>query len=541
MRSKSQRVVVLGRAAVLVATPLILMLAACSQQVSAPSADSGVPLAAQGIGNGKLWRFAGHDLSNTRDASTESKIDAANVATVTEQWALATGGEMSATPAVDGSAVYVPDWGGNLSKVDKSTGQVVWSLNIGAADGVSGDVATVTPAIYEGVLYLGAYGASESGAHVLAVDAGTGAVLWVTQVDSHAAARVSQSAAVFDGRVYVGVSSWESAFAADPSYSCCSFRGSVVALDAATGAIVWKTYTTPLGYPGVGVSGGMPAIDAKRNQLVVTTGSNTSVPSSVATCVADAGDDSVAVRACISPDDHFDSILALDLDSGAIRWATGTLPYDAYTDGCVYGYATCPSPAGPGYGFSQGAALFTVHPHGGPARDLVGAGQKSGQYWALDADTGAVVWETQVGPGGHPGGLVGGSAVDGTRVYVAEANSNPIPWTLIGGTTIESGFWTALDVTSGQILWQTGDPKGMVVTGPVSVANGVVYGGSFDGTMYAFDATTGSILWSFASGGSVYGGAAVVNGTVFWGSGHHDPYLPGTVANNRLYAFQLPK
>ena len=124
--------------------------------------------------------------------------------------------------------------------------------------------------------------------------------------------------------------------------------------------------------------------------------------------------------------------MALDLVTGAVRWATRAIPYDAWTVDCipfVGDGSNCPNPAGPDYDFGQAPALFTVKPGPtGKPRDLVGAGQKSGQYWALDPDTGAVVWVTQAGPGGTAGGLQWGSAVDGQRVYTANANSNNSPW-----------------------------------------------------------------------------------------------------------------
>ncbi|MEV4259487.1 PQQ-binding-like beta-propeller repeat protein, partial [Spirillospora sp. NPDC049652] len=93
----------------------------------------------------------------------------------------------------------------------------------------------------------------------------------------------------------------------------------------------------------------------------------------------------------------------------------------------------------------------------------------------------------------------------------------------------------ALSAADGRVLWRTPDPQGGVDMGYVSAANGVVYAGSAAGTgdnMYALDAATGDVRWRFASGGSVVGGAAVVDGTVYWGSGYHI----GT-GNDKLYAF----
>jgi len=97
-----------------------------------------------------------------------------------------------------------------------------------------------------------------------------------------------------------------------------------------------------------------------------------------------------------------------------------------------------------------------------------------------------------------------------------------VPYTLVpSGQQITWGSWSALDVANGNILWQTADPTaGTIDTGSVSVANGVMYAGSFSGQMYALDTTTGKILWNFASGGSVIDGPSIVDGTLYWGSGY---------------------
>jgi polyvinyl alcohol dehydrogenase (cytochrome) len=186
--------------------------------------------------------------------------------------------------------------------------------------------------------------------------------------------------------------------------------------------------------------------------------------------------------------------------------------------------------------------ITTTNPVTGAPEQLIGAGQKSGYYWALDPATGKLVWRTKIGPGGAGGGIFWGSATDGTNIYSAEADANKAPYTLQGsgpyaGQTITGGSWTAMNAATGAILWQTPDPQSASDTGYVSVANGVVYAGSNASTgtnMYALDASTGAILWSFASGGEVRSGAAIVGAKVYWGSGYRGGH------NNKLYAFGLP-
>jgi polyvinyl alcohol dehydrogenase (cytochrome) len=507
-----------------------------------------LPAAASASG-GNQWTSAGGDRQNTRYQASEHKLNVANVGGLTVKWALTTGGDVSATPAVDADTVYVPDWAGNLYAVDKLTGVVKWTASIAAASGVPFDKARATPVVTEDKVIVGTQGSifvpvvGGPGGKVLAFDKFTGALLWSTTADSNPAAIITQSATVFDGRVYVGVASLEEALAAFVPGYVLSFRGSMLALDLETGAILWKTYVAPPGYTGNAIWGSSPAIDTKRGQVYIATGNNYSVPPDVLACVA-AHTDPVERAACLAADDHFDSIMALSMKTGAIRWVTRALPYDAWTVDCIPFFGDgdlCPDPAGPDYDFGQAPALYTATAGNGRPVELVGAGQKSGQYWALDPDTGEVKWVTQAGPGGTAGGLQWGSAVDGTRVYTANANSNFVPWPLFGGgPTTFDGVWSGLDAATGAVLWQHTPSHGGGTSGPVTTANGVVFGCSLDpaGYMYALNGATGAELWSYASGGSCLSGAAISGGMLFWGSGYSN-FGFGT-PNNKLYAFGLP-
>ena len=335
-----------------------------------------------------------------------------------------------------------------------------------------------------------------------------------------------------------------------PVTCCCTFRGAVVALDAATGRILWKTYMAPSNnggsdtnlpgfYSGNGVWGSSPAVDTQRGLLYVGTANNFSAPPGVCLTPEETNCE------LSPPDNHFDSIVALRLKDGAIVWATRTLRADVFSAQCL---------CGPDLDFGAAPNLFTIaDPTTGRRRQVVGIGQKSGDYWALNPDTGAVIWRTNAGPGGLGGGVEFGTATDGGRVYVAEANSSQLPFTLSGsgpfaGQTVTSGNWSALNPATGAILWQTPDPQASKNPGFVTAANGVVYAGSAAGSggnMYALDAATGTVLWSFASGGSVFSAPAVVHGMLFWGSGYtRNAACPNgfnsCVANDKLFAFGLP-
>jgi polyvinyl alcohol dehydrogenase (cytochrome) len=496
------------------------------------------------------WPSAGQNLENTRYQKLVGGISVQSAPRLAVKWQFTTGGDVSATPAVDASRVYFPDWTGNLYAVDRKTGQQVWRTSISAASGVPFDKARATPVVAGNKLIVGTQGSilvpgGGPGGKLIAFDKNTGAVLWVTSLESHPATIVTQSAVVYEGRVYVGVASQEEALAGlVPGYPCCAFRASMLALDVETGNVLWKTYMVPAGYSGGAVWGSAPAVDVKRRQLYIATGNNYSVPASVLACVAAAGENPDAQRACIAPDDYFDSIVALDLVTGAVRWRTAALPYDAWTVSCIPFLgdgSNCPNPAGPDYDFGQGPALYKASKEGTFGKEYVGAGQKSGQYWALDPDTGAVRWVTQAGPGGTAGGLQWGSAVDGQRVYTANANSNLKPWLLPNGRTSLQGIWSALDASTGQLLWQIEPPTGVGggASGPVTTTNGVVFGCTLDalGHMYAMNAATGAVLWTFASGGSCLSGAAIAAGNIYWGSGYSN-FGFGT-PNNKLYAFEV--
>ena len=484
------------------------------------------------------WPIAGQNLNNTWSQPAEHSISPANVKGLTPKWVFTTGGDVSATPTVAGDDVYFPDWGGNLFAVNKNSGRLIWSHKISDYDGVDGAISRVSPAVDGDQLILGDipnFKQVHNGANIISVDRESGTLRWMTQVDTHPAAVITGSPVVFDGVVYVGVSSSEETLALDPAYPCCSFRGSIVALDAKNGAMLWKTFDMPDngGRPG-GYSGGAvwqpPAIDPKRGTLFIGTGNNYTAPADVEAC-----QNATPTANCAAADDFFDTALALNLKTGQIKWAKRLQGFDTWTLACHLPPGTnpnCPVPSSPDFDLGGSGPNLVGN--------IVGFGQKSGIFWALNADSGNIVWSTPVGPGASLGGIEWGTATDGQRIYVAIANSDHLPYTLVpSGQHITWGAWSALDVATGKILWQTADPTvNTIDRGSVSVANGVMYAGSNSGQMYALDTRTGNILWNFASGGSVIDGPSIVDGALYWGSGYRN--IQGT-GNNKVYAFTLAR
>jgi polyvinyl alcohol dehydrogenase (cytochrome) len=514
------------------------------------------------------WPMFGQNVCNTRSAP-DSGLNANNASKLAVKWKFQAAGDISATPAVSGNDLFVPDWGGMLTKINASTGQAVWSISVGsliggpaggtgANDAPAAVVSRDTPIITAQSVIFGlnrgpSIGSAQSLAIVAAVDRTTGALLWQTQVDAHPTAHITSSPVIDQGRVYVGVASDEEFYSALPviagiNYPCCSFRGSAVALDATTGKILWKTYTIEdsayfsgsslSGYAGAAVWSA-PTIDRLRNSVYITTGNNYSQPSN---------------DGALPAGDHIESVLSLDLDTGAIKWSQRMSPGDVWN--LLTFLVNGPASGGPDWDFGCSASLFRTTVNG-TAQHVLGVGQKSGTYWALNPDTGGILWNTSVGPGGHLGGIHWGTAIDKNQshVYVGVNDESGAAYTLGGsgsqaGQQTHVGSWAALDPSTGNIQWQVANPTmtapvaGTSVNGPLSAANGIVFGGSMDanGTMFAFDANTGNVLWSYQSGATVYGGPAISsNGVVYWGNGYPYARLHFGTPGGTLYAFQVPQ
>ncbi len=455
------------------------------------------------------WPSASQSILGNRSQPLDFAINPQNVGQLAAKWVFTDHGDVSATPTVADGVVYFPDFGGYLNAVNAQTGTLVWQRQISSYDGQPGQVSRNSPLIYGNELILGdnAASAQSGGAHLFAVSRATGQLLWSTQIDSNPAAVVTSNPVAFGNELVVGVSSQEEFDAESASYPCCSFRGAVVAVDANTGRLLWKTYTVPsnngggdsnkpctsdnpaagCGYSG-GAVWGTPTIDPLTGQVFVGTGNNYTAPDSAVACenATTGASPPTSDANCTAPDDYFDSVVALNLWTGKIEWGHKVEGWDAWTVACSIGYAPgatwCPSPQSPDFDFGGSSPnLFIGKGANGQLQTLVGDGQKSGIYWAFDPATGNVVWNTLVGPGSSLGGIQWGSAYDGLRIYTTEADPYRIPYTFANGQSVAGGSWAALDPLTGAVDWQTAVPGGWLEEGPVSEAGGVVYG-SLDGS-----------------------------------------------------------
>jgi polyvinyl alcohol dehydrogenase (cytochrome) len=498
--------------------------AAANADLAGPRCEGASPLRT----TASDWRAWGVTPANDR-FQPKPGFAAAQAANLKLKWAFGFDGEnaAAANPTIAGDRVLVGSGSGRVYALGLKDGCQHWMYK---ADG------GVRAAIVVGGTGNGATAAyfGDVRAFVYSVDASTGALRWKRQIDTHRAARVTGSPVLYGGRLYVPVSSVEEGIGAQPTYECCTFRGSIVALDPATGDELWRTYMiaeppapraknakgTQLWGPSGAAVWSAPTVDAVTKSLYVATGDAYSMPAAPTT----------------------DAIVALDLETGAIKWVSQATAGDAFTMACGTADTTnCPEKAGPDHDFGQSPILVTL----GNGKRVIVAGQKSGVVHGFDPDQrGKKLWSTTVGRGGELGGIEWGSASDGTNMYVplSDITFKEPALRQRGGLNAEAGGGLfALRLTDGKQAWLS-RPNACAekpscspaLSAPAAAIPGAVFGGSIDGHFRAFASTDGHVLWDFdtardfdtvngvkARGGSIdVGGAAIANGVVVTTSGY---------------------
>jgi polyvinyl alcohol dehydrogenase (cytochrome) len=488
------------------------------------------------------WQGWGVTPGNARfQSDAAAGLTAAELPRLAVRWAFGLPGDnrVYGAPTIAGGRVYFGSQAGKVYALDARTGCVHWYFD--ARAGVRAAIALTE--IGAGASARRVAIVADQRGFVHALDAASGTVVWETRVDDFASARITGSPALYRGRLYVPVASNEEAQGAVATYECCRFRGSLVALDVATGKQVWKTYTVgepkptkknAIGTQLYGPSGvpiwSSPAIDPMRNAVYATTGNNYTDP----------------------PSERSDAFVAFDLDTGKVLWARQTTAKDAYVAACrMVDTTNCADSNGPDFDFGASPILADL---GGGKRALL-AGQKSGVVYAVDPDHGgAMLWQQRVGQGGSMGGVQWGSAVDRANVYVAVSDVHRIPVPNAWATDADpkqGGGVFALRLSDGEKVWHTppadcGErPRcSPAQPGAVSGLSGAVLSGSMDGHVRAYSTKDGSVLWDFdtvrsydtvngvpARGGSLDGaGPAIAGGLVIVNSGYpHGGGMPGNV------------
>ncbi|KAI4384236.1 hypothetical protein MLD38_002417 [Melastoma candidum] len=504
------------------------------------------------VANANMWLNHGADLFNTRSAAGEMLISPDTAPNLHPRWKFFAGKDISATPAVANGFVYFPSWNGNIYALNAFTGSLIWQRNLGQLTGLTGTgiivnvtVSRATPTVSGIMLVVSIYGP----AVVIALDRFTGRLIWQTTIDPRPFTTVTASGTTFFGSYYTGVASLENIRTTPP---CCVFRGSMVRLSLRTGELIWQTFTLPDnggrygGYSGASVWGSSPSIDPMRRLVYFGTGNLYSAPLAVEQCQQRQSNQTTKPTqpdSCVSPDALFDSLIAVEIDSGRIRWARQLTPYDVFYFACLTpNNPDCPPGPNLDADFGEAPMLLSV-PLNGVMRDILVAVQKSGFAWALDRDNGDILWSRKAGPGGLEGGGTWGAATDGERVYTNIVNSYRVNFTLAPSNKVTTaGGWVGLNSSTGEILWTTANPSNETSNGPVSVVNGLVIAGSVasNGPVYAMDARTGEILWSYNTGATVYGGASAAYGCLYIGNGYKvslGAFHPTWTAGGYLYAF----
>jgi len=458
------------------------------------------------------WNGWGNDIENTRYQPNPG-LKAEDVPRLKVKWAFAYPGVAYGQPILVSGRVFIETREGQVFSLDADTGCTHWAYDVGQAVRTAITIGPVPGAKGKFAAY---FGDEKGAAH--AVDAMTGAPLWTTEVEKHPMARITGAPKLFEGRLYVPESSMEEVSGATPAYQCCTFRGSVTALDAKTGKVLWQTYTiaqkpkkTRLNGSGTQMFGpagvavwDSPTIDAKRRLIYIGTGdsyTDTEVDSS-------------------------DAVMALDLKTGKRKWVTQVRKDDNWLVACPETTTgNCPKPTGPDYDFGASPILANL----ADGKQVILAGAKSSVAYGFDpAQNGKMLWQRKLGAGSSTGGIEWGPAFDGTNVYVSIGDVSAKPPYLPGGVT-------ALNPLTGDIVWQTPAPEPVCSWGTtncskaqpsgVTAIPGLVFVGSWDGHMRGYDAKDGKIVWDFdtaqtwdgVNGIKVKGGAIDMGGQTIAG------------------------
>jgi polyvinyl alcohol dehydrogenase (cytochrome) len=494
------------------------------------NSDLGDPLA------GPAWNGWGVDITNTRfQPAKAAGLSASNVTRLKLKWAFGfpNGVHTYGQPTIAGGRVFVGSDTSFVYSLDARTGCVYWSYlaQTGIRTAISlGEVKK--PGSAKFAIYFG-----DERANVYAVNAATGELIWKVLVDDHPLAHITGAPTLYEDRLYVPVSVAEETVSSNLRYPCCTFRGSLVALNANTGQQIWKTYTIPdepkpvrkntlgtqLWAPAGAAIWLSPTIDVKRRAIYVGTGDAYTEPAAKTS----------------------DAIIAFEMDTGKMLWSFQDTKNDAWMHGCEPKNLgeNCPKEVGPDWDYGASPILRTL-PDG---RDVLVAASKSGNVVGLDPDKkGAVIWETRLAEKqpGTRGLIVFGGAADEQTSYFA---------------LNQVRAFVALDLATGESKWKAplkmadfpGRPFVFGASAAVTAIPGVVFSGGWDGVLRALSTEDGHLLWEYntmkefstvngvaAKGGSMgAAGPTVAGGMVFVGSGYVGAI--GGFPGNVLLAFSV--
>jgi polyvinyl alcohol dehydrogenase (cytochrome) len=500
----------------------------------------------------KNRRFVGENVT---------QINVENVGSLKLQWSMAFPkvNGMRSQPVIIGDNLYIGDRAGKFYQLDRTSGCVINHTDI--LGGVRSSITLAELSNGKQLLLM----ASPIGM-VYAIDPETLEKVWQQSIVINKYSTVTGSISYHDDTLFVPISTYEVAASGSPDHICCTSHGAVASLNAHNGATIWVWHATQdavvsgknrEGKPVYGPAGApvwtTPAIDIKRNRIYFGTGENISEP---ATGTSDA-------------------IVALDIDSGELVWKFQATENDVWNAACLNGGANCPD--NPGGDFDFGASVIIAN--GTNGKDILLAGQKSGEVFALDPEAdGEVLWSRRISQGTSNGGVHWGMALTESTLFVPISD----PEHERDGYTPQPGI-TALNINTGELLWKYAaerecefDPANTPLVGlenrrasakqdaskqfecsyyfglsaAATATSKLVFSGGLDGKLRAFDASTGDILWqtetakpfTAINGVKAHGGALDVTGPAFAGkwmyvqSGYG---MFGQLPGNMLLAYRI--
>jgi polyvinyl alcohol dehydrogenase (cytochrome) len=490
-----------------------------------------------------LWNSWGNGVDNRRYQSIASGgVSEGEVSRLELKWAFGfpDAARARSQPVVTREALFTGSQDGRVYALGMADGCTHWTFAAESEVRVSPTLGVDRRGAPDRLYF------ADFDANVYALDAQSGKLIWRRAVKDHPAGTITGSPTVSGGRIFVPMSSTEIVSAMDDDYGCCTFRGGIVALEAATGKPLWRVYTTDVakefganrkGKPAFGPSGAPvwspPTVDQARGLVYFGTGENYSLPAN----------------------DKSDAIIAVEAATGRIRWIRQLLGGDAWNGACVKPQigANCPTNHGPDLDFGAPPILAKL-PNGG---DILLAGQKSGLIFGIDPDSGAVRWQERAGMGGYNGGVHWGMASDGANLFVGIADT---PGNKAAVGPRRNGVH-AFDSATGKPLWSVIEKPtcsqfaykcDTAFSAPVTLSAGVLFGGTHNGLVRAYSARDGQLLWSYstlrdfqtvngvvARGGSIdSSGPVVAGGHVIVNSGY-DKF--GEIGGNVLLVFAPAK
>jgi len=432
------------------------------------------------------WPMYNHDVRGSRHNRGESQLSPFSVGKLHVLWNYATPAPVTGTSVVAGGDVFAGDWSGVFYALDAATGRLDWKTQVIAP--ISASALVMKKQVFFG----------DQAGFIYGLDRRSGAIQWQVQPNPHPFAAIFSSPTPVGKNIVIGIASNEEDAAFDPSYHCCTFRGSLVMLDPSNGHVVWQTYFVSEAESATGASGAAvwtsPTFDEESGLLYVATGNNYSAPSNGLS----------------------DSVIAVDAATGNIVWVNQAVSSDVSNFGV---------PIQPRKDSDFGDSPQIYHLWNG--RKVVSAGNKNGVFYVLDAATGELVGAKQLQNGGSLGGLFADSAEAYGIVFTNGADwPNPFNFKVLPN----AGIVTAVTGDGRYVLWQKRIPQEVTLSG-VAVANGVLYVASCNpgtgdrltnnsGTLFAFNVLTGQTLASIHTEKCANGGPSVAHGRVFVGLGN---------------------